>query len=59
METAMDEDAFSLSNGSFTVSDLQSTIMGFYVVSVFILNEFRRTVGGRLCDSPQMRGTRS
>lgn len=39
METAMDEDAFSLSNGSFTVSELQSKIMEFYHirnVGVFI-----------------------
>lgn len=62
METAMDEDAFSLSKGSFTVSDLQSVIMGFYLmgnVGVFIWNEFRRTVGGRLRESLQMRATRS
>lgn len=63
METAMDEDAFSLSKGSFTVSDLQSVIMGFYLmgnVGVLNWNEFRRSVGGRLRDSPQMRGvTRS
>lgn len=46
----------------FQMALSQCRIMGFYLmrnVGLFIWNEFWRTVGGRLHDSPQMRGSRS